>query len=111
MILAYPSCSPACLHLAVSLTVVGCPDLAVTTIAIRPEVILPAFQRLVQPKFPGVVFEIVTSIRWLVQRRMKLGTLAWNACFQIAFTCAECLPVVGEPAVVFKAVRHWVSSP
>jgi hypothetical protein len=79
-------------------------DLTVTTITIRPEVILPALQRLVQPKFPGVVFEIVNTVRWLVQRRVHLGTMAWNACFHICFACAESLPVVGEAAVVFKAV-------
>eukprot|EP00045_Choanoeca_perplexa_P016978 m.236676 g.236676 ORF g.236676 m.236676 type:complete len:2012 (+) comp17415_c0_seq8:117-6152(+) len=88
----------------------GWRDLAVSTITIRPEVILPAFQRLVQPKFPGVVFEIVTSIRWLIQRRAKLGTLAWNSCFQIAFACAECLPATGEPAVVFKATVHELAT-
>lgn len=73
---------------------------------IRPEVILPALQRLVSPKFPGVMFEIILSTRWLVQRRLKLGTLAWSACFQIAFACAEALPATGEAATLVKATVH-----
>ncbi|EDQ84502.1 uncharacterized protein MONBRDRAFT_39243 [Monosiga brevicollis MX1] len=84
-------------------------DLEVQNISIAPQLVLPSFLPLVRAELSGVVFEIVLSVRHLMERRKRLSGTAWSAVFKICLHASKCLPSVQDANLQFQlTINHVV---
>ena len=91
----------------------GWRDLPLTTVEVRPEVVLPLFRQLVRADMPGVCFEVITAAGHLMQRRLRLSATAWDAVFGVfrtAHSQTGLLEMGGPLQEAINDVAEWAES-